>query len=93
VSFAASREFVETLLSLMPAMLFMLIAQLAFLRLPWEEFGLVLVGLAAPSSASCCSSKAPSSACCRSARASARPSSSGARSCRCSSSASCSGSC
>jgi hypothetical protein len=46
MSFAAlRREFVETLLSLMPAMLFMVIAQLAFLRLDWAEFGLVLLGL------------------------------------------------
>ncbi len=39
------RELIETTLSLAPAMLFMLIAQVVFLRLPWEEFALVLIGL------------------------------------------------
>jgi len=40
------REFVETALSLAPAVAFMLLAQVAFLRLPWSEFALVLLGLA-----------------------------------------------
>lgn len=39
------REFVETALSLAPAMLFMLLSQVFILRLPWSEFGLVLLGL------------------------------------------------
>ena len=39
------RELIETALSLAPAILFMLLAQVIWLRLPWEEFGLVLVGL------------------------------------------------
>jgi hypothetical protein len=40
------RELLETALSLAPALAFMLFAQLAFLRLPWSEFGLVVLGLA-----------------------------------------------
>jgi len=39
------RELVETALSLAPALAFMLLAQVAVLRLPWAEFGLVLLGL------------------------------------------------
>jgi hypothetical protein len=40
------RELIETALSLAPALLFMLIAQVAFLRMPLAEFALVLLGLA-----------------------------------------------
>jgi len=40
------RELIETILSLTPAIVFMLLAQVVFLRLPWEEFALVLIGLA-----------------------------------------------
>jgi len=40
------RELIETLLSLTPAIVFMLLAQVIFLRLPWDEFALVLIGLA-----------------------------------------------
>jgi hypothetical protein len=39
------RELIETALSLAPAIVMMLIAQLAFLRIPWAEFALVLLGL------------------------------------------------
>ena len=39
------RELQDTILSLAPAIVFMLLAQAFFLRLPWEEFGLVLLGL------------------------------------------------
>ena len=40
------RELIETALSLAPAILLMLATQAFFLRLPWSEFGLVLLGLA-----------------------------------------------
>jgi len=40
------RELIETVMSLTPAIVFMLLAQVVFLRLPWEEFALVLIGLA-----------------------------------------------
>ena len=40
------RELTETILSLTPAIVFMLLAQIVFLRLPWDEFALVLIGLA-----------------------------------------------
>ncbi|TVR86661.1 MAG: DUF1538 domain-containing protein [Trueperaceae bacterium] len=40
------RELIETALSLAPAIVFMVLAQVIWLRLPWEEFGIVLVGLA-----------------------------------------------
>jgi hypothetical protein len=40
------RELVETALSLAPAMIFMVLAQLIWLRLPWDVFGMVLIGLA-----------------------------------------------
>lgn len=38
------REFLETAVSLAPALVFMLAAQALFLRLPWGEFGQVLLG-------------------------------------------------
>lgn len=39
------KELMETAVSLAPAMLVMLVAQLLVLRLPWAEFAFVLVGL------------------------------------------------
>ena len=39
------RELVETALSLSPALAMMVLAQIAFLQLPWAEFARVLMGL------------------------------------------------
>jgi len=39
------KELYETLVSLAPAMLFMMLAQVIFLRMPWSEFVAVVVGL------------------------------------------------
>ncbi len=39
------RELLDTAVSLLPALLAMMLAQLLFLRLPWFEFSRVLVGL------------------------------------------------
>ena len=39
------REFIETALSLAPALAMMVLAQIGFLHLPWSEFARVLMGL------------------------------------------------